>query len=150
MGEKPICDICGKNDHKMCVSPHSNNRKVSYLECSKFVNMSPRDRQTFLDDKGFCWQCLCSGVKKGHNPFHCNKSFVCKHPSHSTKQEGYHVLGCDKHKHTPHNLTLLHKFKNENIEKFKDDLPKFSKDINLTIPARHRGRVLSRVQKYSC
>ena len=53
MDEKPICDICGKNDHKTYVSPHINNRKVSYLACSKFVNMSPRDRQTFLDDKGF-------------------------------------------------------------------------------------------------
>ena len=65
------------------------------------------------------------GLKKGRNPFHFNKSFVCKHPSHSAKQEGYHVLVCDKHKHTPHNLTPLHKF--------KDDLPKFSKDINLTM-----------------
>ena len=43
------------------------------------------------------------------------------------------MLVCDKHKHTPHTPTLLHKFKNEYIEKFKDDLPKFSKDINLTM-----------------
>ena len=92
--------------------------------------MSQRDRQIFLDDKGFCRQCLCSVVKKGHNHFYYNKYFICKHPSHSAKQEGYHVLVYDKHKHTP---TLLHKFKDEYIEKLKDDLPKLSKDINLTM-----------------
>ena len=52
---------------------------------------------------------------------------MCKHPSHSSDKEGYHVLVCDEHKESPENDVLLNKFKDEVIQKFEDDLPLSSK-----------------------
>ena len=36
--KKPICLICGKNDHKSYISPFSGKQRVSYFWCDKFIN----------------------------------------------------------------------------------------------------------------
>jgi len=130
--EKPevACGICGKKDHKTYISPFSGRRKVSYLACDKFVGMTPLRRGKVLDDKGFCRQCLCSGVKKGHKG--CKTDYTCKDPSHGSDSEGYHVLVCSQHKDTSENEELLEKFKQDFIQKFEEDLPPDIKNIKIT------------------
>ena len=127
-----ICNICGKKGHKTYVSPFSGHRKVSYLACDKFLQMSPLEREKALENKGLCRQCLRSGAKKGQEYF-CRKTYICTHSSHDSKSEGYHVLVCDKHKNTSDNAKLLEKFKEEFIKQFQEDLPSSSKNVKITM-----------------
>jgi hypothetical protein len=126
-----ICNICGKNNHKTYVSPYTGLRKVGYLACDKFLGMSPRDRCKILDKKGFCRQCLSTGVKKGHD--NCKTTYMCQNSSHDSNSEGYHVLVCDQHKNTPENAKLLQRFKDEFIQRYEEGLPSTSKNVKITM-----------------
>ena len=64
--KKPICLICGKNDHKSYISPFSGKRMVSYFSCDNFINASPAARSQILKEKGHCRKCLSVDVKSGH------------------------------------------------------------------------------------
>ena len=120
-----------KKGHKTYVSPFSGHRKVSYLACDKFLGVSPKERCKILDDKGFCRQCMSSGVKKDHK--NCPTTYMCQNSSHDSNSEGYHVLVCEQHKNTPENAKLLKKFKEEFIQKFEESLPSSSKNVKITM-----------------
>ena len=123
--KKPICLICGKNDHKSYISPFSGKQRVSYFSCDKFINASPAARSQILKEKGLCRKCLSVGVKSGHK--HCHDTYACKHPSHDS-DEGCHVLVCNEHKKNPENNTLLNKFNEEIIQKY-ENLPNKMKKL---------------------
>ena len=64
----------------------------------KFIKMTPLARQQILERKGLCCQCLSPGVLEGNQK--CPEFYTYKHPSHSSDEEGFHVLVCDRHKKT--------------------------------------------------
>ena len=136
-----ICLICDEKGHKTYMSPYSHMRKISYFPCNKFIKMTPLERQQILERKGLCRQCLSPGVLEGHQK--CPEFYKCKHPSHSSDEEGFHVLVCDRHKKTSENIELLNKFKENVIQKFSDDLPTFSKKITMHSQARYAGVTLN-------
>ena len=111
------------------MSPYSHTRKISYFACNKFIKMTRLERQQILERKGLCRQCLSPGVLEVHQK--CPEFSKCKHPSHNSDEEGFHVLVCDRHKKTSENIELLNKFKENVIQKFSDDLPPFSKKITM-------------------
>ena len=43
---------------------------VQYFACQKFVEMAPKDRFQELKNKGYCLQCLFSGVSKEKGKHH--------------------------------------------------------------------------------
>ena len=96
----------------------------------KMFKFLPWLRCKLIDDKGFCRQCLYTGVRKGHKL--CHDTYKCKHPSHSSDKEGYHVLVCEKHKTTSENDKLLKKYKDEVIQKYESELPASSKKIKIS------------------
>ena len=123
--KKPICLICGKNDHKSYISPYTGKHKVSYFSCDKFVNASPAGRSQILKEKGLCRKCLSAGTRSGHK--HCRDTYACKHPSHDS-DEKCHVSVCDEHKKHPENIKLLNRFNEEFIQE-KVYLPKKMKRV---------------------
>ena len=128
---KPLCHLCGKNDHMSYVSPYSQRRCVSYLACKTFVEKSPLERLKLLEGKGLCYQCLTPGAKIDHAK-NCNEIYCCKDQSHFKHDKKYHILVCDRHKHKTENSILLEKFKTKVIAKFINDLPPFSKNIKIS------------------
>ena len=123
--KKPVCLICGKNDHKSYISPYTGKHKVSYFSCDKFVNASPAGRSQILKEKGLCSKCLSAGTRSGHK--HCRDTYACKHPSHDSDEE-CHVSVCDEHKKHPENIKLLNRFNEEFIQE-KVYLPKKMKKV---------------------
>ena len=91
--EAKKCTFCDDIGHVATIT-RKGKIIVNYFACLKFAKMNPQERLNELKRKGFCFQCLSPGLKKGHNGF-CFSKFNCPDDSHKRFDCGYHVLICD-------------------------------------------------------
>ena len=123
------CHICGKTDHVL--STNQNGKKqVDYFSCPVFAGKSCEERRLELQKKGFCFQCLSPGMK--HRDSHnCYKKYACPDQSHRNHPKSFHVLVCELHKTSQHNIDLLEEYKRNIIAKRSDRFADFTKNISL-------------------
>ena len=62
----------------------------------------------------------------------CQRDFECKHKPHHKYPIKKHVLVCHEHRNNTENQELLRKYKNRFIMKQPNQLPLFSRDLELS------------------
>ena len=78
------CSFCNKIGHSQTNGPN-RTKIIQYFACKAFVDMTPAQRFKELCLKGYCFQCLYPGAKKGegkHANGSCQNDYICKHNSH--------------------------------------------------------------------
>ena len=126
---KQACHICEKTDHVLSTDKN-NKTHVDYFSCKVFVEMSPKERRSALQKKGFCLQCLTPGMK--YDVSHtCYKKYSCPDAYHNSFPKGLHILVCEAHKKKQGNLDLLEEYKKNFISKRSNNFETFTKNISL-------------------
>ena len=139
--QQQICHICGATDHVATNGP-GGSKLIQYFVCSKFANMTNKERFNELRSKGFCFQCLFPGARKDggkHKEGKCQRDFVCKHSSHDKFSTKKHVLVCEEHKSEESNKEVLQAYKDCCILRQNQvELPSYSKEISLNHTFIHK------------
>ena len=98
----------------LCDDTHNNANK-EFLQCKKFLEMTPKQRCSLVFSKKKCMQCL-SGSAKWNDKDHvknCSSKWICQNDHHQKFERKLHFLICEAHHNEAENLALYDCFKSE-------------------------------------
>ena len=121
------CHICYKTGHVLSIDGKGKTH-CDYVSCKTFVEWSCKRRSELFHRK-FCFQCLSPGIKHFENHV-CSNKYVCPDDTHKSHAKGIHVLVCHDHKESQENVTILHQYMKNFIEK-RGNFLDFTKNISL-------------------
>ena len=98
----------------MCVACEEKQPNASgeFVQCRKFLLLSPREKSDLVRKKKCCLQCLDGTVKWDSN-HDCADAWVCPHVSHDSYQKKLHFLLCDRHCDDDANKKLFDLYKQQ-------------------------------------
>ena len=145
---EPKCCFCGKSQEHITTNGPKGTKIIQYFACENFAEMNPKERLQESRSKGYYFQCLFPGALKNkgkHNEGMCQRDFVCKHKSHDKYPIKKHVLVCHEHRNNSENQELLQQYKERCIMRQQVQLPRFSKELKLTLGTNMRQRILKKI-----
>ena len=96
----------------LCEEKHPNANR-GFVQCKKFLLMSPKQRCDHVRKKKICLQCLDGKTKWNDSEHSCSDKWVCQHESHKKYEKKLHLLVCELHTDEQNNKQLFDEFKKE-------------------------------------
>ena len=95
---------------KLCDERHPNSN-IEFIQCKRFLQMSPKERSDLVRQKKCCLQCLNGKTKWNDSSHKCSSAWICANKYHDKYEKKLHFLLCEHHVSDDSNKQLYEDFK---------------------------------------